>query len=73
MARIVSEALPRTVSLALLSFALALLIAVPAGLISALKKNSAIDNAVTLVAFLGLSMPDFWLAILLIITFAAQL
>ncbi len=71
--RIVAEAFPRTMSLALLSFVLALAIAVPAGLISALKKNTAADNAVTLVAFLGLAMPDFWLAILLIIVFAANL
>ena len=71
--RIVAEALPRTLSLAILSFLLALLIAVPAGLISALKKHSALDHGVTVVAFLGLSMPDFWLGILLIIVFAANL
>ena len=71
--RIVSEAFPRTMSLALLSFALATIIAIPAGLISALKKHSKLDHTVTLVAFLGLSMPDFWLAILLIIVFAANL
>lgn len=73
VSRIVAEAFPRTMSLALLSFLLALIIAVPAGLVSALKKHSAIDHGVTIVAFVGLSMPDFWLAILLIIAFAAQL
>jgi peptide/nickel transport system permease protein len=71
--QIVSEAFPRTMSLTLLSFLLAILIAVPAGLISALKRHSALDHGVTFFAFLGLSMPDFWLAILLIIVFAAQL
>ena len=71
--RIVSEAFPRTMSLALLSFALAIIIAIPAGLVSALKKHSKLDHTVTLIAFLGLSMPDFWLAILLIIVFAANL
>ncbi len=71
--RIVREAFPRTMSLALLSFLLAIVIAVPAGLVSALRKHSAMDHMVTFIAFLGLSMPDFWLAILLIITFAAQL
>ena len=49
------------------------MIAVPAGLISALRRHSALDHAVTFVAFLGLSMPDFWVAILLIILFAANL
>ncbi len=71
--QIVSEAFPRTMSLTLLSFLLAISIAVPAGLISALKRHSALDHGVTFFAFLGLSMPDFWLAILLIIVFAAQL
>lgn len=71
--QIIAEAFPRTMSLALLSFFLALVIAVPAGLISALRKHSVLDHGVTIVAFLGLSMPDFWLAILLIIVFAANL
>ncbi|MEM7022041.1 MAG: ABC transporter permease [Pseudomonadota bacterium] len=71
--RIVGEALPRTLSLTAVSFTIALIIAVPAGLISAIRKHSALDHTVTLFAFLGLSMPDFWLAILLIIVFAANL
>jgi len=71
--RIISEAIPRTLSLAVLSFFVAVIIAVPAGILAATHKNSAIDNGVTFVAFLGLSMPDFWLAILLIIIFAANL
>jgi peptide/nickel transport system permease protein len=73
VSRIIKEAFPRTISLASLSFLIALVIAVPAGLLSALKRGSAVDHAVTIVAFLGLSMPDFWLAILLIILFAANL
>ena len=70
---ILYEALPRTLSLAGLSFFIAIAIALPAGIISAIKKNSAADNTVSVFAFLGLSMPDFWLAILLIIVFAANL
>jgi len=73
VSRIIAEAFPRTISLASLSFLIATAIAVPAGLISALRRHSALDHAVTMVAFLGLSMPDFWLAILLIIVFAANL
>ena len=73
VSRIIAEAFPRTISLATLSFLIATVIAVPAGLISALRRHSALDHAVTMVAFLGLSMPDFWLAILLIIVFAANL
>lgn len=70
---ILMEALPRTMSLAFLSFVIALIIAVPAGIISATRKNTPADTAVSLFAFVGLSMPDFWLAILLIIVFAANL
>jgi peptide/nickel transport system permease protein len=73
VSRVLIEALPRTLSLAALSFLIATAIAVPAGLISALKRHSAFDHAVTFIAFLGLSMPEFWLAILLIIVFAANL
>lgn len=70
---ILSQALPRTLSLALLSFLIAIIIAIPAGIISATKRNTTTDNVVSFIAFLGLSMPDFWLAILLIIVFAANL
>ncbi len=73
VSRIVAEAFPRTISLASVSFLIAIAIALPAGLISALRRHSALDHTVTFVAFLGLSMPDFWLAILLIIVFAANL
>ena len=71
--RLIAEALPRTLSLAALSFFLAILIAVPAGIIAATRRNTGADYAVTIFAFIGLSMPEFWVAILLIIFFAAHL
>lgn len=67
------EALPRTLSLALLSFLIAVTIALPAGIVSAVKRYSPADHALTLLAFLGLAMPDFWVGIVLIIVFAVQL
>jgi peptide/nickel transport system permease protein len=73
VSRLIVEAIPRTLSLTALAFFIAVIIAVPAGLIAATKRNSAADHAVTFVAFLGLAMPDFWLGILLIILFAATL
>jgi peptide/nickel transport system permease protein len=73
VAREIVEVLPRTLSLAGLAFLIALVIAVPAGLIAATRRNSALDHAVTVIAFLGLSMPEFWVGILLIILFAANL
>src|SRR5688500_1087675 len=69
----IAEALPRTLSLASLGFVIALVIAVPAGLIAATRRNSMLDNVVSFGAFVGLSMPEFWLGILLIIVFAAGL
>lgn len=71
--QILSEAIPRTLSLSLLAFLIAMVIALPAGILSATRRNSTTDNVVSFFAFLGLSMPDFWLAILLIIVFAANL
>jgi peptide/nickel transport system permease protein len=73
VSRIIRESLPRTLSLAGLSFAISLLLAISAGIISAIKKHSFMDHTVTVTAFLGLSMPDFWLGILLIILFAVNL
>jgi len=70
---ILAEALPRTLSLAGIAFVIAIVIAVPAGILSATRRNTPVDTGVSFVAFLGLSMPDFWLAIMLIIVFAANL
>ena len=71
--RIIREAIPRTLSLAALSAIVAIAIALPAGIISALRKNTWMDYLFTFFAFLGLSMPSFWLAILLIIVFSVNL
>ena len=73
VSQILIEAAPRTLSLAFLAFFVAVLIAIPAGLISALRKGRPVDHGVTFIAFVGLSMPDFWLGILLILLFAANL
>jgi len=73
VSRIISEALPRTLSLASIAFCLSLILAISAGMISAVKKHTFLDHVVTIAAFLGLSTPDFWLGILLIILFAVNL
>ena len=73
VSQILLEAAPRTLSLAGLSFLVAVLIAIPAGLVSAVRRGRPIDHGVTFIAFVGLSMPDFWLGILLILLFAANL
>jgi peptide/nickel transport system permease protein len=65
--------LPKTMSIALLSFVIATVIAIPAGVIAAVKRNSAADIAVSLFAFVGVSLPSFWFGIILILVFAVNL
>jgi peptide/nickel transport system permease protein len=56
-----------------LSFALALVIALPAGVLAAVRPRSWIDYGLNLFAFAGISVPSFWLALLLILLFAVTL
>jgi peptide/nickel transport system permease protein len=65
--------LPATIELAIGAFLIALLIAIPAGVLSATRRGSAVDHASTVLALGGLSLPSFWLAMLLIIVFAVKL
>ncbi len=65
--------LANTVVLMGVSFALALAVALPLGLIAAVRPRSALDNIINLGAFAGISIPSFWLAILLIILFSVTL
>ncbi|MCE7988601.1 MAG: ABC transporter permease [Caldilinea sp. CFX5] len=64
---------PATVELSLAAAVLALLFGVPAGILSAVRRNSWIDHATRLVSLLGVSMPIFWLAILCLYLFYYQL
>jgi peptide/nickel transport system permease protein len=65
--------LPVTVELAVCSMAVALLIGIPAGVLSAVRRGSAVDVAANAVALSGLSVPHFWLGIMLILLFAVRL
>ncbi len=65
--------LPATAQLGVSAILIAVLISVPAGIISALKQYSAADYSVTTFALLGQAMPNFWLGIMLIILFAVTL
>lgn len=72
----VSEALsdrfPVTLHLALASLLVAVIIAVPAGITSAYRRNTPLDRVLTILALTGVAMPSFWLGILLILLFAVQ-
>src|SRR3546814_20838416 len=68
--------LPRlgnTVVLMGLSFVLALALALPAGIYAATRPQSPVDHAINLIAFAGIPVQPFWLAILLIILFPVRL
>ena len=71
--QLVGSALPVTLELTLLSLLVALIIAVPTGIISAVKVGSWFDVGAAAVGFVGLSIPGFWLGIMLIYLFAVQL
>ena len=73
VAEVILEALPATIELALYSLLFALAVAVPIGVVSALRQRSVIDRTSMAASFLGISMPAFWLGILGIIVFSLHL
>ncbi len=66
----IAERYPATIELALGAMFVALLVAFPLGIISAIHRNSWIDNVARFFALIGVSMPSFWFGPLLIIAFA---
>lgn len=70
---LIVQRLPVTITLALLGIAFAVILGVPAGIISAVKQYSFVDNFVMVVALLGISMPNFWLGIIMILFFSRTL
>ncbi|HET9539958.1 MAG TPA: nickel ABC transporter permease [Candidatus Limnocylindria bacterium] len=69
---LVAERMPATFELAGAALLLALVLSIPAGIISAVRRNTALDYFSTVVALLGQSMPTFWLGIMLILLFSVQ-
>ena len=65
--------IPHTVKLAFASILLTVIIAIPFGIIAAVKQNTWLDTLLSSVAMLGISMPSFWLGLLLIVTFSVRL
>ena len=70
---IVLSRLPATIELATTAFLIALLVALPVGIISATRRNTVADFAAMGSALIGQSMPNFWLGLLLILFFAVNL
>lgn len=70
---ILIERLPMTIELSLAALLLALLVGIPAGILSAVRHNSATDVATMIGANIGVSMPVFWLGLMLAYVFALEL
>ena len=70
---LVIEKLPVTLELACLAMLVALVIGVPMGILSAVKRGTAADTLANGIALWGLSVPNFWLGILMILLFSVQL
>ena len=70
---LVLERMPATLQLTLAAMSVAVLIAFPLGIISAVSRGSFLDFSVRLVSLIGISMPNFWLGIILIIIFGVNL
>lgn len=70
---LVLQKLPVTLELALMAFVIALLIGVPAGIVSAVARGTLWDSAANALALWGISMPNFWLGILMILLFSVNL
>jgi peptide/nickel transport system permease protein len=70
---LIAGRLPATIELALGGLFVSLLIAIPIGIFSAVRQNSWIDRLSMAGAFLGISMPGFWLGIVLLLLFAVNL
>lgn len=73
VASLIADKLPVTLQLASMAMIFALLIGIPAGILSAVKKGSLWDTGANLFALWGISTPNFWLGILLIFLFSVQL
>ncbi|SUB01504.1 Glutathione transport system permease protein gsiC [Pannonibacter phragmitetus] len=70
---LIAQKLPVTIQLAVMSMIFAFLIGVPMGILAAVKKNTAIDYIASIIALSGLSVPNFWLGIMLILLVSVNL
>jgi len=69
----IAERMPATLELAVAAMAVAILIAIPLGILAAVRAGTRVDHAATTLALIGISMPNFWLGPLLAIVFAVEL
>lgn len=70
---VIFQRLPATVELGAFAMIIALAVSIPAGLLSAIYRNSVLDYSVTTVALMGISIPVFWFALMLMLIFGVIL
>jgi peptide/nickel transport system permease protein len=70
---LISEALPNTLVLILSAVAIAALMGIPIGVISAVRQGTRIDHTIRIASIFAVSMPDFWLALVLMLVFSYYL
>ena len=70
---LIVQKLPATIQLAIMAIVIAFLIGVPMGILAATHKNTVLDYVANIVALSGLSIPNFWLGIMLILLVSVQL
>ena len=73
VAAAIGERLPATVELGIAAMALAVLFAVPLGILAAVRAGTATDHVATTLALVGISIPNFWLGPILAIVFSVKL
>jgi peptide/nickel transport system permease protein len=71
--KLIGDKLPVTIQLAIMSIIFAFVIGIPMGILAAVKKNTALDYIANVVALSGLSIPNFWLGIMLILLVSVKL
>lgn len=67
VARLMGDALPATLALAFVSLLLSILVSVPLGIKAAVNKGKGVDQFIRIISLVGLSFPNFWLAIMLVL------
>jgi peptide/nickel transport system permease protein len=73
VALLIGHALPLTLLLAFVSLAGSLVISIPLGVHAAVRRGRAADQAIRIISLIGLSFPNFWLALMLVLVFAITL
>ncbi|MCZ8511521.1 ABC transporter permease [Paenibacillus filicis] len=73
VAELILQRLPVTLTLSVAAFAISIMIGIPLGIVSAVRSNTFTDYVVTILSLIGLSIPEFWAGLLLVMLFSVKL